>query len=251
MAMQMRRTSLLLVTVSLLAIISSTDLSAQLAKGRVLDGADESPVEGAIVRLLNLEGQVVAGAQTNAEGMFSVQAPQRGSYYLSVSAFGYRPVVDGAFELQVDPLEATVYVRVQPVVVQGFEAAVEATDINSLRRRDFIERQGFFDRKQMGQGHFIMADSLDREPFGARDFAMGVMGLSPVAASQNILSMTRCENFSGWINGIRVFEGGAWDLDKELAPADVFAIEIYPSIARLPLQYATFGSCGAILVWSR
>ncbi len=245
----LRSLSVILLTLGLL--LPGAALEGQAVTGRLADGSSDRGIEGGIVRLLNADGEVVAASPTDSLGHFAIYPTSFGEYYLSALAYGYRPVVDGPFTVSLDKFEVTIFVVPQPVQIEGFEAIVEATDLSSLRRRDYLERQGYFQRKRSGIGLFIEADSLGREAFSARDFLRGKLGVSQMAASTDVLSLTRCPRFGGYINGARVYLGGAWELDNELSAADIFAIEIYPSLATLPFEFSLSGACGAVLIWTR
>ncbi len=244
-----RLPGLLLLMLGLL--LPGSALEGQAVTGRLADGTSERGIEGGIVRILNADGDVVAASPTDSLGHFAIYPPAFGEYYLSALAYGYRPVIDGPFSVTLAEFDVTVYVVPQPVQIEGFEAIVKATDLSSVRRRDYLERQGYFDRQRVGIGLFIEADSLGREAFSARDFLRGKLGVSQMAASTDVLSLTRCGRFGGYINGARVYLGGAWELDNELSAADIFAIEIYPSIATLPFEFSAGNVCGAVMVWTR
>lgn len=44
--------------------------------------------------------------------------------------------------------------------------------------------------------------------------------------------------------------GRVWDTGFDVQMADIAAVEVYPRPSPLPIEYAAFGACGAILVWT-
>ncbi|REJ83786.1 MAG: TonB-dependent receptor [Bacteroidetes bacterium] len=77
---------------ALLAIISHLNVSAQdiSIKGQVFDDANQ-PVPGAIVELTRVSDSLLAKANvTDANGKFSIQDAQSGTYFLKVSMLGFQ-----------------------------------------------------------------------------------------------------------------------------------------------------------------
>jgi carboxypeptidase family protein len=73
----------------MLAIPSGT--AAQVLRGVVVDGENEQVVPGALIRLLDVDNQVLAFSIADSTGMYSVSVPEPGEYRVAVEAYAYHP----------------------------------------------------------------------------------------------------------------------------------------------------------------
>ncbi len=60
-----------------------------------------------------------------------------------------------------------------------------------------------------------------------------------------------CGDFVGFIDNLAIFSGQGWDMDHFVYIDDVAAIEVYTSLAQLPVQFRQRGNCGAVVVWTK
>ena len=97
----------------------------QSIQGSVLDGEARSPVEGAMVVLL--EGEVQRSrVLTAADGSFRLSVPLPGRYALRIDRIGYESTLTDAFEVAAGAtVERTVLTHVEPVTLAGIQ--VEGT----------------------------------------------------------------------------------------------------------------------------
>ncbi len=242
------RVVIVVVSIILMSACASP-LRGQVIRGTVLDGESGLPIPSGTISLLTEPGQVAARVQADSSGAFEIRAPEAGTYYFRAESIGYRAVTQGVFELGAGGmLEVEVSLIKQPIQLEGVEAIVARTDWIAERQRKYLEGQGFYDRKEAGFGYFVEVDSLVFEPFFAEDLFRRVPGVSKIPGN---LKMNRCEQFVGFVNGIRVFQGASWDIDIDVDVGSIAAVEIYPGAASLPLQYGGFGVCAAVLIWTR
>ncbi len=102
-------------------------LRAQTVEGRLLDERIGIPIDGAIVVLLDGEGNRRAQTLTDQEGRFVIRARAAGRYVLGVERIGYRawasePFVLAAGETRTQDVSVTaIPVRLDPVLVEGEE----------------------------------------------------------------------------------------------------------------------------------
>lgn len=208
-------------------------------------------------------GEVVRRVEADSAGYFSIDAPGPGSYYLRAERIGYATKTDGILELGRDArVEVDFYLLTRPVELEGLEATGERTDWIEERLRRRLEAQGFYDRQERGFGHFITPQEIEeRPPTRPRDLFRSIprMETGDVIGrpgSDGLVAMG-CGGtggrggFHAYVNGIRVHEGSVWDMGNDISMADIAAVEVYTSVARMPLQYSMLGACGVILIWTK
>ncbi|MGN0069737.1 MAG: TonB-dependent receptor [Prevotella sp.] len=76
---------------TLLALIVAAAVQAQEKKvtGQVIDSETSEPMIQTTVQLLKMDSSYVAGTVSNADGLFSLKAPDNGKYLLKLSSVGY------------------------------------------------------------------------------------------------------------------------------------------------------------------
>jgi hypothetical protein len=60
-----------------------------------------------------------------------------------------------------------------------------------------------------------------------------------------------CGDYAGFVDGLNVWSGRGWELDFFVEASDIAALEIYTSLAQLPVEFRKGGNCGAIVVWTK
>jgi hypothetical protein len=250
-------TRALLFVASLIALPSMTD--AQTIRGRVTDSATGGAVVAASIKLLAPDSNVAATASSDSTGQFLLRASRSGRYVLLFERIGYAPQMSQAIELSGSGLYALSMalnpsaVPVVPVVVK-VEARVPA-----------LERNGFYNRKKTGQGHFIERPLIEaREGRLTSELFNGITGVKlihkPGGGYHVILRGGMATRGSRnphcpprvFVDGapVQAF-GESFDLDL-IQRSEIEAIEVYRSPAQLPSQYGGAESrCGVILLWRR
>jgi hypothetical protein len=84
---------------SLLALVAEP-VRGQTVLGQLFEARSEVPVEGALVLLLDQEGNEAGGYLTNEVGRFLIRAPAPGRYTLRVERIGYGTVNSDPFQLE-------------------------------------------------------------------------------------------------------------------------------------------------------
>ncbi len=79
-----------------------TAASAQAVRGQLVDSESLSPVEGAMVWLVDSQGVRAAGYLSNAAGRFLLRAPSPGQYHLRVERIGFATVESSVMTLEAD-----------------------------------------------------------------------------------------------------------------------------------------------------
>lgn len=80
-------------TLLLLFIAMMMQAQQHLITGAIIDKGTNDPVEASTVQLLRADSTYISGAISNENGLFSLQAPEDGSYLLKITSVGYKPTV--------------------------------------------------------------------------------------------------------------------------------------------------------------
>lgn len=80
-------------TLLLLFIAMMMQAQQHLITGAIIDKRTNDPVEASTVQLLRADSTYISGAISDENGLFSLQAPEDGSYLLKITSVGYKPTV--------------------------------------------------------------------------------------------------------------------------------------------------------------
>jgi len=135
---------------------------AQTVQGQLTDPDTGSPVEGALVLLLNEAGEDVGGYLTNQAGRFIIRAQEQGLYTLRAERIGYQTTTSDPFRLESAQqlgvqLETTqTAIELDEILVEGDQKCVvrpgEGLQLSAiweearkaLTLQDWAEREGLF-----------------------------------------------------------------------------------------------------------
>jgi len=211
--------------------------TARLA-GRVL-GTDGRPVASAQVLV---HGTGLADT-TDADGTFALAGLPAGSHTLEARAIGFTPVrvpVDLAGDRP----------RAMDVVFDAPAARLDAVTIfgRTTRRTDLTE---FTERSRGGFGNFVTAADIARRiAYDLPDVLRTVPGVRvlPSEGVDTHVLVRGCVP-AVFLNGMEIYEGARM-MTTIITPADIAGIEVYNSVAEVPVEYRR-GSCGSIVLWSK
>jgi len=123
-------------TVCLLAITAAAaPVAGQIVRGLVLEEATDFPIQGAMIVLLEPNGQVAQRVLTGDAGQFIVQATHPGTYRIRVDRIGYMSLTTGPFEVPDGGTYQRIAVPVKPVELAGI-------DVEGSRRCALRPQQG-------------------------------------------------------------------------------------------------------------
>lgn len=246
-------------TLALGIVASPPDVNAQTIVGRVLDQDSEQPVGGAIVSLLEEDGDERRRTLTDSAGRFTIEPPEAGPFYVRAQGFGYfetrSPLIalttggQAALELMMVP---------EPIGLEGLEVSVEEQATRELAQMGLS-------RRELGN-RWIDRDEIDAIPV-KRD-----MGVVIERAGQASLRVLRPENLAPGsddmglcisqqrartgagagrcslvvLDGVPISGVAALDID----PSSIESIAILDPI-QASTFYGTLGGSGAVLVWTR
>lgn len=80
-------------TLLLLFIAMMMQAQQHLITGAIIDKRTNDPVEASTVQLLRADSTYISGTISDENGLFSLQAPEDGSYLLKITSVGYKPTV--------------------------------------------------------------------------------------------------------------------------------------------------------------
>ena len=186
------------------------------------------------------------GVLALADGSFRVTRVAPGSMGFLVRRIGYQPL---AFEIEM-PAAATVSVHLKLLpVVQDLKTVV----VEGKRVSPALARTGFYDRQRQAL-HGIF---FDEEYIKKRN----VVQTTDLFQGQLSVYVSRAGAFRKmWGRGLRcpmdvfvdgVALGDGFDLERNMPPEWIKAIEIYPSANGIPPQFQRSIGCGAIVVWTK
>ncbi len=263
-------------------------IAAQSIQGRLLDMVTNEAIESGILTLINEDGERVVSVQTDASGQYLLRAPEAGVYYIEARRLGYRSWIDGPVELgQGDDWRTAFHLRPAPVTMDPVEVSAPA-----VARRNFLRRVGFYERQRASFGHFMTREVIEKRR-GARvsDVLSLAPGVRLIPTGEGIARMDvqlRGSQLSNgslcrprvYVDGIIAIRGDArprgvgtapnadateidqfappprteYNIDDLVDPDDIEAIEIYRSVAQIPVRFggASLGTqCGVIAIWTR
>lgn len=203
---------------------------AGAVRGTVRSGADSSGLAGVRV-ILNNDTRVLSDPQ----GAFVLSGVQAGTNMVVFRRIGYEELETAVWMAPGDSVVELV-VTLNPVPVQLEEVTVEAdAPVRNL------ERQGFYERKKEGFGHFLERSDIERRhPQVVTDL---------LRRFSRRYRQPRCLV----LDGVLVAESAAArQVNRMVLPQDIEAIEIYGGAASLPLRFHASRCSGSVLVvWTR
>jgi len=225
------------------------DLSAQTIRGTLLERGSDNPISLGFVVLLTEAGDSVTSTITDDEGAFSVTSPVPGNCLLMAAALGHRETTVGLFELG-EGGELTVEFRIPVEALTLDGLLVQAERIGKVPA---LVRNGFSRRMQEGIGHFITPQEIENSSATRTAHLFREEPSVRLVGDRIFLRGTRdlCSP-QIYLDGVPLSVGASLPLDA-IVPLEVLAgVEVYRSVAEVPLQYGGTGAvCGVILFWTK
>ena len=223
---------------------------AQIIRGIVREESSGSPIPEAEIHVIDTANVIVAASSSVHDGAFSAVVSEPGTYRLRVTAMGYDTTTTGVFVL--GPYENRnfdVFLPVRPVPLDSLEVVGEP-------RTPHLELVGFYRRMEVGFGHFIQKEEIDRSHADRiTDLLYGLPSVRIVRGElvgELLVVMRACpQPPTVVLDGLPLDRDGG-PINEVTHPANIEAIEVYPSPAGVPVQYGrTRSPCGTILIWTR
>jgi hypothetical protein len=213
--------------------------------GTVLDQDGWRPVQGARVRLLDLDGMV---RTTDESGRFRFADVPSGIQEIEIQHIAY-----GRGTHLINVLEGeTVHLEAR---LEESAIALEEMVITANVSRSRLGSVGFLDRQRRGWGHFFQGD--DADAWGIRRMVASVPGArfqqGRGAFDRRVVFRRGVRDCSPEIYVDRVLQRWAGgNVEDVVTGLDIEGIEIYRG-TETPMEFQTlqYPPCGAIVIWTR
>lgn len=239
---------------ALLTALAAAPAGAQVLFGRVTDANDGTPVAGARVTALDPSGISAGNAVSGADGGFEIRLPAAGTVRLQVSRVGYRTGLSPTVAVGAgDRTSMDLSLRPDAVQMEALQARARATPPFRDRRA-----RGFYDRMDRGMGQYMTREQIAaRGTVHTSDLLRTIPELSFRGGSAST-ELWFGGNLRGcsptlYIDGVRKRLDKDQRLNDLVAPADIWAIEVYRYGSDIPpdLPRESVGStCGAVIIWT-
>jgi hypothetical protein len=268
----------------LLAAGVTQGVTAQRLQGHLLDLNSNEPISSGIVTLLTENGQRIATAVTDDAGIWLLDVPAPGLYFVEAKRLGYQPWIDGPLEVEPGG-DATFVYHLRPSAVP-----LDPLEVSAAATERYLGLSGFYERQKSDFGHFMEPEDIERrQATRLTDLLRALPGVRVVSTGEigSSYIQLRGSNLSGggicrpriFVDGLMFMPGdgqpkrndlGRQDRlaeeDTELILNDLFSIddighpstiaamEVYRSGAQVPVQFGGTSiqtQCGVIVVWTR
>jgi hypothetical protein len=254
----MRTTGVLCLLV-VAAGLAAVPAGSQVISGQVVEAETDRPIPFGEVTVLDEDGDIVATTFADGGGRFSVRLPRSGTFTVYAARLGYFNAVSEGIEVT-SRQEVAIAVRLAPapLTVDSLAVEVEGRSLPLLR-------EGFYDRKNAGQGHFITREDI-ASMIGVRalpDVIREVPGVRITSDGFGKDRVTLRGTFGGSCLPMLVLDGMAihppWEDILEVE--DVEGVEVYPRPSQIPARFegltpdrsrgGASAQCGIVVAWSR
>jgi len=216
--------------------------------GAIRDEASQRVIAGAHVHLVGATAEVV----TESDGSFHLIDVPLGTQSIEVTALGYAPR-HYTLELKSG--------QVANVVIGLAETGtvLDSVKVRGARRSAFDHNHEFDERSAHGAGQYITAAMIDKaSPLETAELLQQVHGyyvmMDTVYSSRGLtaLGSNSASNPVDRVCKPKLYVDGTYSdrMMNDIAPRDIYGIEIYASGTLVPPQYKS-GLCGVILIWTK
>lgn len=248
-----RRTITCLALTGVLAVSGASAVAAQqgvLGTGGIRGVVRDSTGAAIIGAQISMPGSPLV-AETDDDGKFELAKVRPGMLSMRFRRLGFQPdtidlMVLAGQTVPLDVVLSRLAVGLTPVVIRG------RADLTGWR-------QGFYQRKDLGTGHFFTADDIaKRNPGQMSDMFRMIPGVS-IAPSQGMIrnqlrfrGSRSCAPLT-WLDGSPL-SAGEFDIDA-LSPFSIEAFEVYTG-SIVPARFAVAPgigprTCGVVVIWSK
>ena len=236
----------------LFMVVGARNASAQYVRLRVTNDADDAPVQKA--QIISLSDRALW--RTDDAGIMVVTALHPGPNVFTIRHLGFAPITTTLNVREHDTLKVHVVMSPAAQVLDPVDVNARATAEKPL--------SAFDDRRlHNAGGHFITWEDIQRrQPHETVDLFMTVLGVRVIKAPpyyDPVIESSRGVGLMGASCPLRVgldgmVFGNTKDFDvNDIAPSEIYGIEVYSGAATIPAQYlaaTSGGSCGLIMIWT-
>lgn len=211
--------------------------------GRIINKTG-APIEGATVMV---QGVPKSQVQTSADGSFKMTELPSGTRAVYARAIGHSPRQTVVNLTAAKPVTIEITLEDQPPSLASVEVEGKYEEV--------LKKNGFSDRRRMGMGRFLGPKDLERRNVQS---VSGLFQTLPGFRVEqgfggNSIKSTRGANgcVTFWVDGIQFREHTPGELDNQLMPEQLMAVETYSAVAA-PAEYKTSGEtdCSVVVIWT-
>jgi len=221
--------------------------SAQTIRGIVREQPSGTPIRGAEVHVLDTADAVVSVSSSDDGGVFLATVSEAGTYWLRVTAMGYDSASTEFFALAPNEnLSLEFLLPLKPIPLNSLDVVADP-------RPRWLELKGFYRRKRAGYGYFIEREEIDQSSaVRLTDLLYGIPGVRVYWNSRegDTSVLLRGKHPRVVLDGMVLRDTD--EINALVHPYDIEAIEVYPGIGGVPVQYRDYnGGFGTIVIWTR
>lgn len=263
----------LLAAAGLVAMLSCmhgalTPAAAQAIEGTLMEVESGRPISLGLVIMMTEAGDSVTSDVTDANGRFTVEADEPGSFFLIASAFGFKETRAGVFELGADgSMEVEFRVGAQAMPIDGILVELQRPALQHQ-----LVRNGYVRRLQRGLGKFITPFDIENAAASSTsDLFRGIPGVRVGAIGGGLMSFQgETVQFGSpagyctptiYLDGMRLSSSLVANnpLDHLVPLTSIDAAEVYQRPAEVPIEYGSTamqggsggGVCGVLVLWTK
>lgn len=224
--------------------------------GRVLDDSLATPLAGTRVAVLGTTALVAA----DAGGSFVIALERAARLTLMLTRLGYRPLVLSVEVEDADTTRLSFYLSRLPTALDTVRVSGERTETSprlaAFERRSRGGVGTFIRRAAIEKYHPVSTTSLFLRITGVRIVDSAGVKLLASARGVRISPRATIADFAPCYLAVGVdgqLKDWGFSVD-EIAPHDIFAIEIYNGPATIPRELLSLtqnGYCGLVMIWTR
>jgi hypothetical protein len=260
---------------------SASTAAAQVLRGTVLNEADDQPISGVYLELVDANGNAVLSRLTDENGEFEFRASEAGYYRLTGTHLGYRETVSGFVNLRAgEEVELEFRMAVEAILLEPITVTASPRPwyehMKAPALWEYYERSEYLE--PLGRGRFLGPEKIrELQGMPVTMAVATVPGMQAVASETSgarfhLLGRRGCDALF-FLNGMQVrlrpppsredpddvdFVPGPapleWFLDDFVSMSDVEAIEVYRGPSELPGEFhghSGNANCGAVVVWTK
>lgn len=227
--------------------------ASQTIHGRLLEEQRDVPIEGAVVSLIDVDGEVRASSISDSLGRFTLSPPEAGEYHVRAIRLGYELSRTPLLALSAEgTADLDLLMRPEPVGLEGLEVSVERLAeryLGPLGHTPESLGQRWIDREDIDK---MTLPGLPEDVIRWQ----GIAGVWVFDFDPGQLGARLCVQFTRRrigdscaltvLNGAVINSQAAYHLD----PYSLEAIAILEPIDAVTL-YGTAAHGGAVLMWTR
>lgn len=215
--------------------------------GTVTDAGTKEPIEGATVRVADVDGMV---GVTDSRGRFAFSGVPRAVHQLVIEHIGYGI---GSHLVNVPGGETVLF----NAELQTDAIALDSLVIVAHVRATQLQRAGFYDRARRGFGKFFAGDDISTATL--REALYSVPGFDFMQTSGGTTRRLMVRTFRGDLCVPEIYLDGmrqSWangEIESVVGGIDIEAMEVYRGNST-PAEFTHglgFAPCGAVVLWRR